>query len=218
MVKKRMQQAHTPTPKRKKGKRAHAFKPVGDSSWWAASFKEAGVSQNSAAEQLRLGVGGFSKVFGGRQRMAIEKWIHLALLLKIPLTTALRRGGYEIPELRIPVEGHILMNARVSYGVHGETVAANSDDPAVKAFVFNVVSGPLVGFNGMALHYKPSNTIEAESFGQTSVIQVEGEPTPVVGTIHRKSGGKLKITLLNGEIIENKRVVFAAPAERIVKP
>lgn len=204
-------------PKRKVSKRERVFKPIADADWWAERFDDAGMSQNDVARQLALHPGSLSKIFSGQQRLGTEKWLELAALLRVPVVTALRRGGYKVPETRVPIEGYILGTARVSYGIQGESTAAVSDDPNTKALLFNVSDGPLLGFDGMVLYYRPSGSTDPEAFGRTSVVLLHGESTPVVGTLHRRAGGKLRLTLLNGETIEAPRVITASPAERIVR-
>lgn len=216
-------QLAAPSPSRKKKGRgkAQVSLTVGDKEWLSRRLDEVGLSQRDALRRVHMHAGSLTKRVQGEIRWKVEEITKVANLLQVSVQHFLWRMGYPIQTPQTPVVGVVKLDARVSLVTERrqETVPAISDDLAVVALLFEVESGPLRGYDGHALHYRPSGDVRAEAFGALSVIEVVGERTSVVGTLLRsKNKGKMCITLMNGEVIADAKVITASPIEGIRRP
>lgn len=222
MVKKRM---------RSKKRKALVLRPppapvirgvVANQQWLDAAIRAAGMrSKRELNSKLFASIGVLHRRTTGELRWNFDEVMKLAEIVKRPFDETAREIGFDIPLQKTDVIGVIRSDGRVTTitGRAGELVASlPGSTPMTRALIFESPSGPLAGYHGMALHYRPTKSIDAEAYGRLAVIEVEGEPMAVIGQLERGQRGALRVTLLTGEKIEGKPVLSAAAIEGIVKP
>jgi len=202
-------------PKRHKQQR-HFPQPAGgvDHDWFLKKMAERKISQNALARVLKTQPASLSRTMKGLRKPQLSEAIALAEYLDVSFSDVVSKFGYALPRRRVQIVGKITPECRVSALTNrvNEYVDAPSEtDEDCKALVFTTANSPMQSYDDGLVFWCPSSLVDAHAFGRLSIVGIDGHDLAVIGTVERASGGKIRVILLNGKVVEATKLLNASP-------
>lgn len=178
-----------------------AFRPTPDYDWFTGRIAALwGENQEMTIPALsrRVFLGNrnaLTNVISGNERARIlrpEEVIQLARELRVPIQTVLFNLGYDLLVPQVPVVGTVDRFGHVAFKPEGPIDAPleiANDLQAVR------VDAPRSPWHDLYLFYAKPEGVSVNARGHLAVIEIEGEPAPVVGTL---DANRRNVTLIGG--------------------
>jgi len=186
-----------------------------DRAWIDERLAEIGLLKRDVAGALGVHPNIVHKMLNGERRVQIEEYRLLAKLLRIPIATCVAKMGFEMPSATCDLIGHIDGRGRISIRpphADGRRVPCPEGVEGIVALTINSAHSGLSVYHGSVVYYAPSDTVRVDAFGRLAVLEMDGEPAPVIGVLDRASMGQADVTIFGGiEVIQTQRLVSATP-------
>ena len=186
-----------------------------DERWFVKRMDEIGVGKQDAARHFGTYTNMVWRMITGHRPVRVAEAIEWAKFLKVPVSVALVRFGYDVPRVTVPVVGVMRKSGRVSTLPPNQQTRVDAPDDLSAAMVAIRVEGThsaLAIFDGNYLFYEPSQVVRADSYGRLSVVEFGDYPAPMVGIVDRAGVGKGRVTLFGGDdTVESDMMISATP-------
>jgi hypothetical protein len=186
-----------------------------DEAWFAKRMDELGIGRQDAAKHFKTYPNMLWRVMTGHRPVRVQEVIDWAIYLKVPVSVALVRFGFQVPRATVPVVGLMRKTGRVTVLPPNQQTKIDAPDDLSAAMVAIRVEGAhssLAIFDGSYLFYEPSDIVRVDAFGRLSVVEFGDYPAPLVGVVDRAAVGKGRVTLFGGEdVVESDMMISATP-------
>ena len=186
-----------------------------DRRWISERLAEVDLRKSELAEKLHVHPNIVHKMLNGQRRVQIAEFRLLAQLLHVPFMEVVRRFGFDVPGAMVPCIGAIDGRARIAVlppDRQHDTPAPESAVPGTVALIVDAPHSALSVYHGSTLYYVPSDTVRVDAFGRLGVLEIDGEPAPVVGVLDRATMGRGRVRVFGGiDVIDTERLVSATP-------
>lgn len=155
------------------------------------------------------------KMLNGERRLQVPELRYWAKALQVPFVVAVQRFGHEVPGAKVPLIGAVDGRARVVLYPPDKCRDVAAPEPSggeLVALEVDSAHSALSIYHGSIIYYQPSATVNIGAFGRLSVLEIDGEPAPLLGVLDRASLGRGAVRVFGStEIVNTETLVSAAP-------
>ncbi len=216
----------TKTPRKKKTETAPPAAVLPESTearfalnrqWVEDRQRTLGLSVAALAEALGTYPNMVWRIMSGARRVTPQEICTLAGVLRVPVTVLMRRWGFDVPSVSVPVIGEVNAAGRVSTfpaGQGGEVPSPDDSRNELVALRVRSAESAYPLFDGYHFFYEPGQRVEPGAFGRLSVLELGTHTAPIVGVLDKTSVTRVSVAvwgLKGAERVEDYTLVSAKP-------
>lgn len=196
-----------------------------DRAWFVDQLRRRKLSQGELARMLHKDASTITHVLSGAHRVKLDDAVAIATLLKVDISTVLRKLGYDVEGRSFTIRGAVRESGQITSisARSGSTTRIDIPPAATSALICEARSGALAAYDGAMFLYAeadgPGSHFPPDSLGRLCIVEAAEQVVPLLGVLTKGPSRGATYTLHpfgGGESMQLREVFRAMPVLAII--